>query len=224
VAFNNSGTTAGRISPDYNQTISASGSSGAISFSLSGGGANTSFSYSYSGTGSGSGSGTLNGSGAATVTISGLSAGSYTISVTFSDGHTRSASATAYPVAGTLLSTYCVSYDKYGTYADGSGGTYDALIQANSADCGYVAAPPTLGPYYIRRSPAYYWHTTVQTVEHTDEGEILWNDLIIELPGSTPTSFTSGGYTYTRGTLQTQSGSLRLGIGQQTWYSVSRTG
>ena len=43
------------------------------------------------------------------------------------------------PAYGTLLSTYCSGVDKYGTYADGSGGTYNALIQSNSVDCGYVA-------------------------------------------------------------------------------------
>ena len=42
---------------------------------------------------------------------------------------------------GTLLSTNCIGYDLHGTYADGSCGTYDALITANSPDCGYV--PPT---------------------------------------------------------------------------------
>lgn len=42
------------------------------------------------------------------------------------------------PPAGTLLSTYCQGFDKYGVYANGYGGTYDQLIQANSAECGYV--------------------------------------------------------------------------------------
>jgi hypothetical protein len=37
--------------------------------------------------------------------------------------------------SGTLLSTYCSGNDKYGTYADGHGGSYAALIQANSTDC-----------------------------------------------------------------------------------------
>lgn len=50
------------------------------------------------------------------------------------------------PTAGTLLSTYCVGYDKYGTYADGVCGTYNALIQTNSPDCGYV--PGTDYNYY----------------------------------------------------------------------------
>lgn len=44
------------------------------------------------------------------------------------------------PASGTLLSTYCVGYDKYGTYANGSCGTYSQLIESNSADCGYIQA------------------------------------------------------------------------------------
>lgn len=41
-----------------------------------------------------------------------------------------------YP-AGTLLSFYCVGYNKHGIFADGNGGTYDQLIQTDSPDCGY---------------------------------------------------------------------------------------
>jgi len=53
------------------------------------------------------------------------------------------------PPYGTLLSTYCSGYDKYGNYADGSGGTYTVLIQANSTDCGYVQPTVTTVNYYI---------------------------------------------------------------------------
>ena len=53
------------------------------------------------------------------------------------------------PPNGTLLSTYCSGYDKYGTYADGSGGTYTALIQANSTDCGYVVPTNATVTYYV---------------------------------------------------------------------------
>jgi hypothetical protein len=53
------------------------------------------------------------------------------------------------PPNGTLLSTYCSGYDKYGTYADGSGGTYNALIQANSTDCGYVVPTNATVTYYV---------------------------------------------------------------------------
>ena len=48
-----------------------------------------------------------------------------------------------FPAAGTLQSTFCTGMDKWGKYNDGAGGTYDQLIQANHADCGYVAPTPT---------------------------------------------------------------------------------
>ena len=44
---------------------------------------------------------------------------------------------------GTLINTYCDTTTKYGVYADGSGGTYNQLIENNSPDCGYTAPPPT---------------------------------------------------------------------------------
>lgn len=50
-------------------------------------------------------------------------------------------------VAGVLLSTNCVGYDLYGTYTDGQCGTYNQLIETNSATCGYVPpAPPPTAP------------------------------------------------------------------------------
>jgi hypothetical protein len=58
------------------------------------------------------------------------------------------------PAAGTLLSTYCSGdaggnpavpgVNKWGNYADGSGGSTRALIQNNSTDCGYQP-PPAAG-------------------------------------------------------------------------------
>lgn len=47
-----------------------------------------------------------------------------------------------YPPRGTLLSTYCQSFDKWGNYADGTGGSYAQLIQANSAECGWKDEEP----------------------------------------------------------------------------------
>ena len=52
------------------------------------------------------------------------------------------------PTAGTLLSTYCSGVNKWGTYANGSGGTYQNLIEANSVDCGYVP-PSDPGPLVL---------------------------------------------------------------------------
>jgi hypothetical protein len=40
--------------------------------------------------------------------------------------------------AGTLIDTYCSGTTLWGTYADGSCGTYDDPIEINSIDCGYI--------------------------------------------------------------------------------------
>ena len=48
--------------------------------------------------------------------------------------------------AGTQLSTYCSGYDYHGTYADGNYGSYNVLIEANSASCGYN--PPARGTLF----------------------------------------------------------------------------
>jgi hypothetical protein len=50
-----------------------------------------------------------------------------------------------YPVKGVLLSTLCKGYDQYGKYADGSGGSYEQLIETNSSNCGYTPPPPPDG-------------------------------------------------------------------------------
>ena len=49
-----------------------------------------------------------------------------------------------HPPAGTLLSTYCEGVNQMGKYADGKGQSYNAVLQVNSAQCGYVS--PTLAP------------------------------------------------------------------------------
>jgi hypothetical protein len=54
--------------------------------------------------------------------------------------------ATPCPAPNQLLSTYCDIYDLYGRYTDGSCGTYDALIETNSAGCGYETPTPTPVP------------------------------------------------------------------------------
>ena len=41
--------------------------------------------------------------------------------------------------AGTLLSQYCNGFTSFGKYADGNGGSYDAVIKANDPICGYQA-------------------------------------------------------------------------------------
>jgi len=52
---------------------------------------------------------------------------------------------------GTLLSNYCggtTGHDQYGVYADGNGGSYTQLIQANSLLCGYTPPPPPPSVYH----------------------------------------------------------------------------
>jgi hypothetical protein len=46
-----------------------------------------------------------------------------------------------HPARGTLLNTLCKGYNQYGKYADGNGGSYEQLIETNSAICGYTAPP-----------------------------------------------------------------------------------
>tara|TARA_B110000503_G_scaffold99799_1_gene149278 strand:+ start:9584 stop:14092 length:4509 start_codon:yes stop_codon:yes gene_type:complete len=79
-----------------------------------------------------------------------LAEGTYSISVIASGpGGTGSDSASATvaaalvppPVRGTPLDTTCLDFDLYGIYADGNGGSYQELIEANSSTCGYEPAP-----------------------------------------------------------------------------------
>jgi hypothetical protein len=51
----------------------------------------------------------------------------------------------SYPAKGVLLSTVCKGYDQYGKYADGTGGSYESLIETNSSNCGYTPPPPPGG-------------------------------------------------------------------------------
>ena len=60
---------------------------------------------------------------------------------TFNDINTGFTEPT-YPEKGTLIKTMCKGYDRYGVYANGSGGTYEELIEANSTICGYTPPPP----------------------------------------------------------------------------------
>ena len=47
-----------------------------------------------------------------------------------------------HPPYGTLLNTMCTTGNtKQGRYANGLGGTYDAVIEYNSVTCGFIAAP-----------------------------------------------------------------------------------
>ena len=69
---------------------------------------------------------------------------------------TPTPSTTPCPIEGTLLETYCSDFDLYGTYANGSCGSYNQLIESNFAECGYqeptptpTSVPPTVYTYEI---------------------------------------------------------------------------
>ena len=81
--------------------------------------------------------------GTETLTLA-LNNGSSTISVNIND------TSLTPPAAGTLLNEYCSGDDLYGTYANGTGGTYTQLIQSNSPTCGYVP------PFTFSISPSSY--------------------------------------------------------------------
>ena len=49
---------------------------------------------------------------------------------------------TTYPPNGTLMSTYCDGTNQMGRYANGKGDTYNAVVQANSSQCGWVSPTP----------------------------------------------------------------------------------
>jgi hypothetical protein len=68
--------------------------------------------------------------------------------------------APSYPAPGTLLSQYCdANYTRWGTYADGSGGSYNQVIEYNSVGyCGYTppAATAPLVTSVIVQSAEYF--------------------------------------------------------------------
>jgi hypothetical protein len=96
------------------------------------------------------------------------------------------------PTAGTLLSTYCSGdpngnpavpgVNKWGNYADGSGGSTAALIQNNSAECGYQPPPAagTILRVVCSGSPgdAYYVRAD------GSGGEVTDGDPFSEYPGA----------------------------------------
>lgn len=45
------------------------------------------------------------------------------------------------PPPGTMLEQFCKGFDSWGLYANGAGGTYEAIIMTNSTTCGYEPPP-----------------------------------------------------------------------------------
>jgi hypothetical protein len=81
----------------------------------------------------------------------------------------------ACPAAGTPIgSAYCVGFDLYQLKADGDCGTYEDLIEVNSASCGYVApttATPTTGTDSVTDTSVTF---TVAN-EDSNSVDITWN-------------------------------------------------
>ena len=99
--------------------------------------------------------------GTETLTLA-LNNGASTISVNIND------TSLTPPAAGTLLDQYCSGdsgYDLYGIYANGSGGTYNQLIEANSVTCDW------LPPFTFTISPSSY------SIQNTawDIGDVVIN-------------------------------------------------
>jgi hypothetical protein len=106
-----------------------------------------------------------------------LSNGAANISITIND------TSLTPPAAGTLLSQVCQEpFDLVGTYADGSGGTYTQLIEANSPTCGYQP------PFTFSVSPESY--TSQATA--WDIGDVVVNTTATTSITITNTSETSG--------------------------------
>ena len=108
--------------------------------------------------------------GTETLTLA-LNNGASTISIAVSD------TSITPPPSGTLLSQYCSGFDLYGTYTDGSGGTYNALIQANSPTCGYVP------PFTFSISPSSYsTQNTAWDIGDTVINTTATTNIIITVP------------------------------------------
>jgi len=76
--------------------------------------------------------------------------------------------------SGTLKEYFCSGYDSYGRYWDGSGGTYDTLLESNSATCGYGNVPDsfTLADQTGKEPDATYTSTSTVTVAGLSDNNI----------------------------------------------------
>jgi hypothetical protein len=80
------------------------------------------------------------------------------------------------PSEGTLVDTYCSGTTLWGTYADGSCGTYDDPITANSTDCGYV------NPCFIEGTNITLADGSQVLIETLQVGDVLKSFAIDTLP------------------------------------------
>lgn len=80
------------------------------------------------------------------------------------------------PSAGTLVDTYCSGTTLWGTYADGSCGTYDDPIEANSVECGYIE------PCFIEGTNITLADGSQVLIETLQVGDVLKSFSIDTLP------------------------------------------
>lgn len=80
------------------------------------------------------------------------------------------------PSVGTLIDTYCSSTTLWGTYADGSCGTYDEVIEINSTSCGYTA------PCFIEGTNVTLADGSQVLIETLQVGDVLKSFSIDTLP------------------------------------------
>lgn len=102
--------------------------------------------------------------------------------------------------AGQLQSTFCSGTTLYGVYTDGSCGTYNQVIETNSASCGYT--PPSLS------DPQ--WDTQGQQVGQTSLTVSYYNPNTV-----------SATLNVDWGDGQNQIGSDNVGIGAQSYATVT---
>ena len=81
---------------------------------------------------------------------------------------------------GTLLSTYCVGQDLWGTYADGSCGTYNQLIEENSPSCITTTTTTTETPCVQRIA---YSGIPTQSIEVGENKTINLDNFFTQLDG-----------------------------------------
>ena len=135
--------------------------------------------------------------GTETFTIS-LNNGQASRQVTINDTST-------YPPYGTYLGQFCSGYNLYYTYADGSGGSFNSLIETNSATCGYVPPTPTAtwSVGYSNSGAAGPVNSFVNvnltsaalaTVTFTFSCTVVQNGLALPMPTITISSGSTSGY------------------------------
>jgi len=130
---------------------------------------------------------------------------------------------------GTLINTFCSGTNKYGTYADGSCGTYNQVIETNSTDCGYtppittytvnagLQAPEPVSTvvdwdvtntnpaYFQSGSPTLSTSSTPELVNNAPEGSTLTMDY--------PSSFVYNSKAFTLTSITVNGSSADVGLG-----------